>query len=459
MLLSVGEITAQTNYNINLVGQWNGAPNSDTTTLFKQKYSEMWGYVAPDNKEYALLGGVSGYYFINVSNPSNPTLSAFVPDTKAPRAINRDLKTYSHYAYLAADNTVPSSFMIADLQYLPDSVHIVYDSDTIFTNAHSMYIEKDRLYTCSTRNASGITNNFLKMAVYSLANPERPQRIGVLNSPDFNHVHQVTVINDTAYCSNGFDGLFVYDYRNAANPIEIARLQAYQFSGYNHSTSFNNNHKKMVFTDEVPHNLPVKIYDISNLSNMTQLSTISSNTSKANKVPHIPYWKDNHVYCSYYTDGLRIFNVSNPSNPVEVGYYDTYLVNDTNAEKSYAGNWGVYPYLPSGTVIAADMQTGLYVFNVSAALSVENAPDIFKDIQVYPNPTRDFVQLQGTNQTPGKVNLTITDMYGKECYQHNLFATSVFSQQINTQLWANGIYILTLTHENGSIYHHKIVKQ
>ena len=46
------------------------------------------------------------------------------------------------------------------------------------------------------------------------------------------------------------------------------------------------------------------------------------------------------------------------AHPAEFGWADTY----PGASGGYDGVWGVCPYFPSGTVIASDMQTGLYVF-------------------------------------------------------------------------------------------------
>lgn len=447
----------QISYNITLLGRWDGAPNSDMTHLFNQKYNEVWGY-AQNGREYALLGGVAGYYFIEVTNPTHPVLRAYIPDIISSRCINRDLKTYSHYAYFTADNCANSSLIVVNLQYLPDSVHIVYQSDTICTNIHSMYVDNHRLYACSVRNPGGVTG-FYKMAVYSLQNPERPQLISVLDEPFFSHVHQVTVYNDTAYCSNGFDGLFVYDYRNPANPVELMRITGYQYSGYNHSSWLSPDHKKIVFTDEVPHNLPIKIYDIHDFNNPELLAHVSSSTNKKYKVPHIPYWKGDYIYCSYYSDGLRIFNVSDPTHPIEVGYYDTYPRDDTLAEASFVGNWGVYPFLPSGRIIASDMQTGLYVFDVSKALSVQNNPDIFVQAEIFPNPARDFIQIQGSNFLPGEVRIQIIDMQGKIVVDTFTYATQLLSHQVDIKGLPAGVYAVVLSDSKGRFYRTKFVKQ
>ena len=37
-----------------------------------------------------------------------------------------------------------------------------------------------------------------------------------------------------------------------------------------------------------------------------------------------------------------------------------------NSHASYKGAWGVYPYLSSGNIIVSDMQTGLYIIDVTS---------------------------------------------------------------------------------------------
>src|SRR5690606_5580962 len=71
------------------------------------------------------------------------------------------------------------------------------------------------------------------------------------------------------------------------------------------------------------------------------------------------------VYCSWYTAGLEVLDNSNPELPQRIANYDTY---PADAPPPFNGAWGVYPYLPSGTVLVSDISTGLYVFRVDPAL-------------------------------------------------------------------------------------------
>ncbi len=60
---------AQVNLNLSFVGQ----------VEYSQDLSDIWGYVAPDDTEYALVGVQNGLSIVNLSDPANPVESAFVP--------------------------------------------------------------------------------------------------------------------------------------------------------------------------------------------------------------------------------------------------------------------------------------------------------------------------------------------------------------------------------------------
>ena len=60
---------------------------------------------------------------------------------------------------------------------------------------------------------------------------------------------------------------------------------------------------------------------------------------------------------SYYTDGVKIIDAHRPENLIEVGSVDTYSGNLTG----FHGCWGVSPFLPSKTIVASDIEGGLFV--------------------------------------------------------------------------------------------------
>tara|TARA_B100001964_G_scaffold127658_1_gene141194 strand:+ start:52 stop:777 length:726 start_codon:yes stop_codon:yes gene_type:complete len=74
-------------------------------------------------------------------------------------------------------------------------------------------------------------------------------------------------------------------------------------------------------------------------------------------------------------DGTRVLNITDPVNPVEVGYYDT-----SDLPGYYDGNWGTYAYLPSGYIVSSDRQNGLFIFDsplTSSSMEWSACPDCF----------------------------------------------------------------------------------
>ncbi|MBK7239250.1 MAG: carboxypeptidase regulatory-like domain-containing protein [Flavobacteriales bacterium] len=61
---------------------------------------------------------------------------------------------------------------------------------------------------------------------------------------------------------------------------------------------------------------------------------------------------------SYYTYGVVIYDVTHPNNMIEVGHYDT---SPNFQGDGFNGDWGVYPYFPSGNLICSDIERGLVI--------------------------------------------------------------------------------------------------
>ena len=98
------------------------------------------------------------------------------------------------------------------------------------------------------------------------------------------------------------------------------------------------------------------------------MSTILIGLVKVSSAPnpgaiaHNPFIKDCLAIISYYHEGVQIYDVSNPATPIRVGYFDTdTTIGNGNYSPNYRGCWGVYPFLPSGNIIAADRKNGLFV--------------------------------------------------------------------------------------------------
>ncbi|MGE0567729.1 MAG: hypothetical protein AB7O73_07245, partial [Bacteroidia bacterium] len=136
-----------------------------------RKYSGCWGwYQSSTGKEYAIAGSSAGTYFVDISNPSSPTVCAFVPGKTG--CTWREIKTYQNYCYIVSDDAAPNKFQIVDMSTLPSTVTVVVDDNSsYFERGHTIWIDKDKMYIGSETKFGGLHNS---MTVYSLATPTNP---------------------------------------------------------------------------------------------------------------------------------------------------------------------------------------------------------------------------------------------------------------------------------------------
>jgi choice-of-anchor B domain-containing protein len=348
------------------------------TNSYNDKYSGCWGwYQASKNKEYAIAGSSSGTFWIDVTVPATPSVSAFRAG-KITTTVWREIKTYQNYCYVVSDDGGPNSFQIFDMQYLPDSVHKVYDSQALFKRGHTLWVDGNKLYVAGITYSNSATSS---MNVYSLATPTAPVLLRKLSqdAPFISYVHDMFVRNDTVYASCGNQGLYVFKLSTPSNTFtQLGSLTTYSGSGFNHSSDITPNGQTLVFTDEVPAGLPFKTANVSNLSNIQVLATANQFPQGT---PHNVFVVSNqYVFLSSYVDGTQLYDISNPSNPVLAGWFDTFPQGGGNNNNwtvdSYDGQWGMYPYFPSKNIFALDQYNGAFMLKTSLFQNAPGSPTV-----------------------------------------------------------------------------------
>ena len=413
-----------------LVGSW----------AYNNTYNECWGFEV-NQSEIAVIGSTDGTHFFDVTDPANSTEVAFVSGAYTGQGvIHRDYHDFQGYLYIVCDEGSSSTLQIVDISNLPNSVTTVYDSDSLFSRAHNIFIDTAtaKLYACASNTA---------MDIYSLNDPISPSLI--YSYTNVGHVHDAYVRNDTAYLNCGNDGFRIVDFHyldmpGSTNPTELASLTSYPDAGYNHSGWLSDDGKIYVMQDE-NHGYDVKILDVSDFNNISVLSTFNSGIDPES-IAHNGIIKDNLVYISYYHDGLRVFDISDPYNPSQIIYYDTYSPSSHN---SYKGAWGVYPYLSSGNIIVSDMQTGLYILDSDLSSSL-NHDNIVSKNKIYPNPIKDYFSVNCLK----KKRLIITDISGKKILERKIDS----NDKIYTNKMSPGLYIYEISdRDNHNIESGKII--
>lgn len=96
------------------------------------------------------------------------------------------------------------------------------------------------------------------------------------------------------------------------------------------------------------------IWDIVSPGQPKKVAEISDPTA----IGHNIYMVDNLAYASYYTAGFKLFDLTDPINPVLIAKYDT----NKSRGGSYEGAFGVCPFTQSDHIYVTDTANGLYIF-------------------------------------------------------------------------------------------------
>lgn len=325
-----------------LPGQTNVSLRS-ITTYSGQHLSNIWGY-ASGGQEYALVGAQFGMIIMNVTDPDNPVQ---ISQISGPSSDWREIKTYSHYAYVVSEGG--SGVQIVDLSTLPNppvTYHSYFGNGagSGLTKAHALHIDETKgyLYLYGTNLFGG------KAYVCNLnVDPYNPSFVNYVNfggSGNSGYVHDGYVDNDLLYAANIYAGYFaVYNMANKSSPVLLATQPTPGLFTHNTWRSGNS----LFTTDEVSSSF-LSSYDISNPGNITLLDKIQSNPGSGSIV-HNTYIVNDYAITSWYRDGFTIVDVARPANMVQVGNYDTYVLSGNG----FDGSWGVYPYLPSGNILSS----------------------------------------------------------------------------------------------------------
>ena len=343
LILFSENLSAQTN--VSLLGR---------KTYPGKECSALWGYTAPDGREYALEGVEDYLSIVDITNPTSPIEVAQVP---CSNSIWHEIKTYSHYAYMVSDQTA-DGVIIVDLQNLPNSVtHTSWFGEgtpgLTVTRAHTLWIDtlEGILYLnggskiLNGTNYNGTTFHDIK------TNPLQPAWLGAYND---RYVHDAYVRDNFLYTAEVYDGYCsIVDISNKSNPVKITDFKTP--SAFTHNTWLSDNSKYLYTTDEVGGSR-IGVYDINDLSDVKLVSTFKS-TSTNPAIIHNVHVLNDFLVMSYYRDGIVIADAREPEVCVNMGNYDT----SPQTGDGFNGCWEVYPYFPSGNMIASDIEQGLFV--------------------------------------------------------------------------------------------------
>ncbi|GDX44764.1 hypothetical protein LBMAG24_00910 [Bacteroidota bacterium] len=329
------------------------------------QYNDIWGFVGKDGIEYAILGTTTGTAIYSLKDPKNPKRDTFIPGNTS---IWRDMKSFKNHVYVTADQG-NQGVLIINMAEAPNKITFKYSRLPAPTsvnpgnvgNCHNLWIdEKGFMYLSGCSPQSG------GVLMYDLnANPDEPTFVG---ASDAVYSHDNYVRNDTLYSAEIYAGNFsVYHIKDKKNIVKLASQPT--TTRFTHNVWLSDDHKYLFTTDEKPQG-KVDAYFVGNPSDIKLLHSFRPPVLlNQNSLPHNTHFiknaKGSFIVTSWYDEGVSVADVSDPSNMVEVGIGRT--------TKGGNGCWGAYPFLPSGLILASDMDNGLFVYepNYTRAARIE----------------------------------------------------------------------------------------
>ena len=163
------------------------------------------------------------------------------------------------------------------------------------------------------------------------------------------------------------EGVYVLDLSDRSAPREIGVI-TYPVSGSMgaHNVCATADGGTIFVGDEIGSEPWTRAFDVSEVdasdAELPDVELLSELIVNRDAVVHNCYVEGDLIYIAHYTEGLQVFDVSDPANPARVAFYDTY----PQPGAGFNGAWTAYPYLPSGRVIVSDLSGGLFVIDVDA---------------------------------------------------------------------------------------------
>jgi choice-of-anchor B domain-containing protein len=345
--------------------------------------NDNWGWTDPaGGHEYALIGRTDGTSFLDITDPVHPRYLGDLPLTKGatPNAW-RDIKTYKNFAFIVADGAGQHGMQVFDLtrlrsvktpQTFTEDAH--YDK---IGSAHNIVINPESGFAYAVGVNSGGETCGGGLHMIDIRDPLHPAFAGCFadtatGRSKTGYSHDAMCINykgpDTRYqgreicVGSNETAISIADVTDKQHPVALAHAD-YPDVGYTHQAWITDDQRYLYVDDELDEmngkgeaakGTRTLVWDLGKLDDPV---LIKQYVGVSKSIDHNLYVKGNRIYEANYTSGLRILDISDPTNPHEVGFFDVYPDGDP---VQFDGAWSNYPYFKSGTIIVTGIGQGVF---------------------------------------------------------------------------------------------------
>jgi choice-of-anchor B domain-containing protein len=435
--------------------------------------NDVWGWTDPDtDREYALVGLSSGTAFLDVTDPLAPAFLGSLP-TQSESSSWRDVKVYRNYAVVVSeapghgmqifDLTQLRSVTVKPVTFSPTAVYAGLGS------SHNVFVNEATGYAYAVGSRGGNRNCGLGLHIVDLQTPEAPAYAGCfshsgtgLRNRAYTHDVQCVVYEGPDSDFTGREICFganetavsIADVTDKSAPaaISIATYPIAQAGNtYVHQGWLTEDHKYFIQNDELDENngfaafTTTRIWDVTDLDEPVLHTTYQAPTTS---IDHNLYVRGNWVYMANYTSGLRVVDMADISNPIEIAFFDTYPARDG---LGFSGAWSTYPYFASGSVLISSIGEGLFVVRPplnKTNVEQEEPLESSLAVEIFPNPSTSeaFAAIRVTE--PDEVRVAVFDMIGRTVMELDPVRVSTGTRQripLDLDLLPAGRYIVRVT--------------
>ncbi|MEM6646258.1 MAG: choice-of-anchor B family protein [Bacteroidota bacterium] len=412
-------------------------PRADMGAAFTA-INDMWGWTDSETgRNYALVGRRNGTSFVDVSDPANPVYLGDLPKPAAAQSTTwRDIKVYNDHAFIVADQTPRHGMQIFDLTRLRGltSDAGIFTEDANYTgieDAHNIAINESTgfAYLVGSNTCGG------GLHIVNIQDPMNPTFEACFAHPNtgrrgtgYTHDTQCVLYDgpDADYsgreiCVNSNEtAVSIADVTDKSDIIAVS-TGTYPDARYIHQGWLTPDLRYFIQNDELDElnrvvgQTRTLIWDLEDLDSPELLTEYMASVPA---IDHNIYIVGDRAYLANYTSGLRILDISDIENPVEVGFFDTYPDDDRAV---FSGAWTSYPFFSNGVIAISSQGEGLFMVRPSgdAALRVgtddeADVPAAFALDAAYPNPFNPETTVQVTMRETAWITVAAYDLSGRE---------------------------------------------
>ncbi|WP_232293188.1 LVIVD repeat-containing protein [Stigmatella aurantiaca] len=213
-------------------------------------------------------------------------------------------------------------------------------------SVHTVFVEGNRLYAT---DLSGII-------LYDVSNALEPIELNRYAPFPIDSPHDMFAIGDRLYVSYASDGFVVAD---VSNPQSIATLGTYNFRDhYSHANAVGVfGGRTIAFMGGEGPFEHLRMLDISEPAQMVKIGVFQLRPIVS---IHNMVLVGKRLYLSWYQEGVRVLDVSNPTQPQQVAYFNTFRESDPGRGGYFDGSIGIR--VPGdGYIYTVDTSRGLLI--------------------------------------------------------------------------------------------------